>query len=415
MATSPNVPTSTTDQENNRARVAELAAAGVMVWSPERVYIGPEVNLEFISPGAELINAIVRGASTRIGARSRIGTSGIAVLSECQVGEGVELGAGSYDGATMLDGVKVRGFGELRQSCLLEEGVELGHNVGLKNTLLTSTIIAGSNINFCDVVITGGRSRSDHSEIGSGVVHLNFDPRRDKFGSLLGNADGVLLKSAPIFVGGQCGLVAPVWVGFGAVIAAGSVVREDVPEKALFLTNPRPYQPRRYDPYAYPKSIRTQVMKTARLIGALCAIGAWYRYIRAPFAEGGQKALYVAGENRLADMARVRSRELAATLDRLESALASHSDWSSEKAGDHSVLLRAKSAVIRYLSDVYFEVIKGPPEEFLRAYESLRKGATHIDTISAISDGATSAASKWLCQIETVVEGRVEMCLKKAV
>ena len=38
----------------------------------------------------------------------------------------------------------------------------------------------------------------------------------------------MLLRSAPIFVGGQCGLVAPVHIDFGAVIAAGSVVRGDV-------------------------------------------------------------------------------------------------------------------------------------------------------------------------------------------
>ena len=90
-------------------------------------------------------------------------------------------------------------------------------------------------INFCDALLTGGTSRSDHSEIGSGAVHFNFDPRGDKWGSLFGDVRGVLLKSAPIFLGGQCGLVAPLHVDFGAVTAAGSIVRRDVGPDCPFL------------------------------------------------------------------------------------------------------------------------------------------------------------------------------------
>jgi NDP-sugar pyrophosphorylase family protein len=52
-------------------------------------------------------------------------------------GTGVEAGAGSYTDCVMLDGVRVRGFEEIRNGTILEEEVEIGHNVGLKNSILT--------------------------------------------------------------------------------------------------------------------------------------------------------------------------------------------------------------------------------------------------------------------------------------
>src|SRR5204863_1943267 len=107
----------------------------------------------------------------------------------------------------------------------IEEEAEVAHNVGLKNTIFTVAVVAGSNINFCDAFVTGGTSRRDHSEIGSGAVHFNFSPQRDKFGSLFGHAIGVLLRSPGIFIGGNSGIVAPVSIGFGAVIPAGVIIR----------------------------------------------------------------------------------------------------------------------------------------------------------------------------------------------
>ena len=84
-----------------------LRSSGVNVSSPERVYIGPEVQLHLIEPEAVLVQGIIRGKNTIIGAGACIGTSGTTVLQDVQVGRDVELGAGSYRGATLLDGAKV--------------------------------------------------------------------------------------------------------------------------------------------------------------------------------------------------------------------------------------------------------------------------------------------------------------------
>ena len=102
------------DDGGNRLRLARLSDRGVDVWGAERVYVSEEVPLENIEPGAALYDATLQGASTRVGAGSKIGVSGHARLSDCQVGCDVELGAGSFDGATFLDGAKMRGWAEAR-------------------------------------------------------------------------------------------------------------------------------------------------------------------------------------------------------------------------------------------------------------------------------------------------------------
>ena len=216
------------DEDANRQRVAELQSRGVDVWGPERVYVDADVNLDNLEPGSSIQQATLRGPELRIGRGTRIGASGHALIENCQIGRKVELGAGSYQGATILDETRIRGFAEIRPGTLIEEQVEAAHSVAFKNTVLTATVVTGSLINYCDIFMSGGASRDDHSEVGSGVVHFNFDPRGDKWSSLVGDVRGALLRSRPIFVGGQCGLVGPLHVDFGAVLAAGSVVRRDV-------------------------------------------------------------------------------------------------------------------------------------------------------------------------------------------
>jgi UDP-N-acetylglucosamine/UDP-N-acetylgalactosamine diphosphorylase len=207
------------DEQGNRERVAALRRAGVVVWGAERVFIGPEVATDRIEPGAVLMNAVIRGPETAIGAQSKVGISGTSLLVNSQVGREVELGAGSYRNTTLFDRVKIRDFAEMRKGTVLEEEAEVGHNVGLKHTFFTVGVVAGSCINFCDVLVTGGSSRHDHSEIGSGAIHFNFDPHGDKFGSLIGDATGLLLRGRRIFIGGNGGVIAPVHIGFGAVSA----------------------------------------------------------------------------------------------------------------------------------------------------------------------------------------------------
>ena len=260
------------DETGNRERVAKLRDAGVDVWGPERVYVSADVKLETIQAGVAIHNATLAGEDLRIGRGTRIGASGHALVSNCQIGRDVELGAGSYEGATILDGARVRGYAELRPGTLLEEQTDTAHNVAFKNTVLTANVVTGSVINYCDVFMSGGTSRTNHSEVGSGVVHFNFDPRGDKWSSLIGGVTGVLLRSAPIFVGGQCGLVAPVQVDFGAVLAAGSVIRGDVGPERVHFESAENGVIEDFDAEIY-AGLKRKFLATAKIVGNLC--GRW--------------------------------------------------------------------------------------------------------------------------------------------
>jgi len=382
------------DQEN-RSRILRLAECGVRVWGAERVYIGEDVPLDRICPGAELMNAFITGETTFIGSRTQIGVSGLARIHQSQIGSSSVLGAGTYEHCVLLRGAKTRGFVELRQGTVLEEEAEIAHNVGLKNTVFTIGVVAGSCINYCDVIVTGGSSRSDHSEIGSGAIHLNFDPRGDKFGSLLGDATGCLLRSRRIFVGGKSGIVAPVHVDFGAVIAAGSMIRKDVGENQLFSGEPL-RQSGEYDLEKY-YDLSRKFCTTAKLIGNLHALRTWYRSVRLAFADSEEELLYAAAEREFDRHLQYRAQQLANVIDKLTRSLAkpcAAQDRAFHR--QHRKLLENRDKITSFLLE---EKAPQPPSSFIAEYEKHRRSQDHPASIRALSHESVELSRKWLREI----------------
>jgi bifunctional UDP-N-acetylglucosamine pyrophosphorylase / glucosamine-1-phosphate N-acetyltransferase len=390
------------DQEN-RSRISRLAERGVRVWGPERVYIGEDVPLDHICPSAELMNASITGETTFIGSRAQIGVSGLARIHQAQIGSSCVLGAGTYEHCVLLGGAKTRGFAELRQGTVLEEEAEIAHNVGLKNTVFTIGVVAGSCINYCDVLVTGGGSRSDHSEIGSGAIHFNFDPRGDKFGSLLGDATGYLLRSRRIFVGGNSGIVAPVHLNFGAVIAAGSIIRKDVAENQL-SSGETLQQGGEYDLDRY-YDLSRKFCTTAKLIGNLHALRMWYRSIRVDFADSEEKLLYAAAEREFHRHLQHRVRELSNVVDKLERSL-SRPCKAEDRAfhQQHRNLLANKEKIISFLLE---EKGAQPPSIVIAEYERHRRTQGHAASIRALSNEAVELSTKWLRDIANEPERKM--------
>jgi bifunctional UDP-N-acetylglucosamine pyrophosphorylase/glucosamine-1-phosphate N-acetyltransferase len=382
------------DEEGNRRRVAELRLRGVEVWGPERVYIDPEVPLDRVEPGAILIQARVHGQRCYISSGSVIGTSGTAVLENSQIGEGAELGAGSYCGATLLAGAKVRGFAEIRPGTLVEEEAEVAHNVGLKNTIFTVAVVAGSNINFCDAFVTGGTSRQDHSEIGSGAVHFNFSPQRDKFGSLFGDATGVLLRSTRIFIGGNSGIVAPVTIAFGAVIPAGMVVRSDVAARQVHSSSEVG------GGNAVDRGLRRKLLSTAKLVGNLHALALWYRDVRSSGTSESEGILFEAAAEQIHANIAHRVREVDGTLGRIPINLRNDEE-SNHWRKEQQYIITRRDDIQRKLTQVPSMQV---PKVFLDEYKSLRAGRTHIASLRALSDSAASLAMHWLTEVAVYTE-----------
>ena len=98
----------------------------------------------------------------------------------------------------------------------------MAHTVGLKQTIFFPFVVGELN-QFCDALMAG-RNRMEHSEIGSSFIHFNYTPHEDKAtASLIGDVPrGVMLDQPPIF-GRAGGIVGPVRMEYGTVLAAGHV------------------------------------------------------------------------------------------------------------------------------------------------------------------------------------------------
>lgn len=250
------------------------------------IFIGAEVNKKRISSDAVIHPGCrIRGEKTSIGPGCEIGREAPATLENCRLGRNVKLKGGSFSDAVFLNGSNMGSGAHVRGGTILEEEAGGAHTVGLKQTILLPFVTLGSLINFCDILMAGGTSRKNHSEVGSSFIHFNFTPNQDKAtASLVGDVPrGVLLKQNPIFLGGQGGIVGPARIAYGTVLAAGSICRHDVTqENRLIIQSPSksgeiPFKTGMYG------NVKQIFRNCLLYIGNIKALRAWYEIIRIRF------------------------------------------------------------------------------------------------------------------------------------
>ena len=258
--------------------VARLLAKGVRIPNPFSVDVGEEVDpgTHFGERGCFVTGTKISGAKTLISSGVKLGSEAPVTVADCRLGRGVELKGGFFKSSVFLDQANMGSGAQVREGCLLEEEANGSHTVGLKQTILFPFVTLGSLINFCDAFLAGGTSRKDHSEVGSSYIHFNYTPNQDKAtASLLGDVPrGVMLREPPIFLGGQGGLVGPARIGFGTVIAAGSVWRGDCPEGGKLLRGEgQPASAEAFHPGLY-GDIRRRVTNNVLYLANLVALRA---------------------------------------------------------------------------------------------------------------------------------------------
>jgi bifunctional UDP-N-acetylglucosamine pyrophosphorylase/glucosamine-1-phosphate N-acetyltransferase len=190
--------------------------AGVTLEDPESTTIDADVAL---SEDVVLESGVSLRKGTRVAKGVRIGQG--SVLEAVDVGEETHIRPycvleHSRVGARCLVGP----FGRLRPGSELDEGVHLGNFVELKKTRM------------------GKGSKANHlSYLGDAVVGADVNVGA---GTIICNYDGVAKHTTEVgdgvFIGSDSQLVAPLKVGAGAFIAAGTTVTEDVPPDALALS-----------------------------------------------------------------------------------------------------------------------------------------------------------------------------------
>ncbi len=192
---------------------------GVTIQLPETVLIDPDVTAgedTIIEPGVQLLG------KTKIGARCTIRTG--SVLSDAILGDDVTVEPHCVVAQSRLDDRVIIGpFARLRPENHLKAGSRIGNFVELKK----STI--GEGTKAMHLSYLGDAKIGTKSNIGAGTITCNYDGFQ-KHPTSIGNK---------VFIGSDSALVAPVRIGDGAYIAAGSTITENVPSDGLGIARGR--------------------------------------------------------------------------------------------------------------------------------------------------------------------------------
>ncbi|HUS08053.1 MAG TPA: bifunctional UDP-N-acetylglucosamine diphosphorylase/glucosamine-1-phosphate N-acetyltransferase GlmU [Bryobacteraceae bacterium] len=200
-------------------KVRELMLAGVTIRKPETVTIDLHVQVgmdSVIESGVQLLGDTVIGEDCRIGAG--------AIVQDSRLSARVVVAPYTLIGSsTIEEDASVGPFARLRANNHIGAGAHIGNFVELKKTRVGSRTKAGHLAYLGDSVIGEG------ANIGAGTITCNYDGVR-KHETIIG--DGV-------FVGSNATLVAPLQIGEGSYIAAGSVITSTIPPDALALGRSR--------------------------------------------------------------------------------------------------------------------------------------------------------------------------------
>jgi UDP-N-acetylglucosamine/UDP-N-acetylgalactosamine diphosphorylase len=388
-------------------RIHDLLKRGVVIPCPYSVEVDDSLNPEKIAPGVVIHTGCrIAGAKTSIGPGSEIGKEAPAVIENCQLGHKVELKGGYFSGATFLDGANMGSGAHVRPGTLLEEEAGGAHTVGLKQTIFLSYVTAGSLINFCDALMAGGTSRKNHSEIGSSYIHFNFTPHQDKATpSLIGDVPrGVFLNQAPIFLGGQGGLVGPARIAYGTVIPAGTICRQDILEEGkLFAAAEDVRTPRNFSPGIY-RGIHRIVRNNLIYIGNLWALRAWYQQVRSRSmsADTFRQACHAGALAQIEEGLKERIKRLKELADTMPLSL---KRAQAEMGTDFPPQIRSQQqALADKWPEMEARLNQGPPaavnarqrDAFLQEWEKIGSIADHCSALSALTESAQSSGAAWL-------------------
>ncbi|CAK7036832.1 MAG: Bifunctional protein GlmU [Desulfovibrio sp.] len=383
-------------------KIKRLTDKGVNFCNPLSIDIGDEVAIDRISGNGVTIypGCRIYGEKTVISAGAQIGREGPATIEDCQIGSRAELKGGYFSKSVFLEQANLGLGAHIREACILEEEASGAHCVGLKQTILFPFVTLGSLINFCDCLMTGGTSRKNHSEVGSSYIHFNFTPDADKTTpSLLGDVPrGVMLNQPPIFLGGQGGMVGPLRVGFGNVVAAGSILRKDVlTEGQLITTKPTPGRAIEFVPQAYPglaRIVRNNFFYLANLI----ALEQWYIHVRQSFFREQEFGdLMYQGVLEKLQMAKTeRCKRLEVMADKAATSPNAHAD----EPARHE--LAANAIRIPGLLNEALALQAGSRQKdmFLAELQKNRaQGAGYIETIRHLPNESVQNGTAWLTQV----------------
>ena len=199
-----------------QGEAARLMAHGVTLADPARLDVrgklvcGRDVEIDV---GCIFEGEVKLGNNVRVGAYS--------ILKNTSIAEGTDIAPYSHiDSSEVGANCHIGPYARLRPGTRLHDGVHIGNFVEIKN----SEIAANSKANHLSYI--GDSSVGSRVNIGAGTITCNYDGA-NKYRTVIED---------DVFIGSDTQLVAPVKVGRGATIGAGSTITRDAPEGELTLS-----------------------------------------------------------------------------------------------------------------------------------------------------------------------------------
>lgn len=200
-------------------KIQELMLSGVTVEKPETVTVDRPVRVgmdSVIEPFAQVLGHSVVGEECRIGACS--------IVRDSELADGVEVGPFTIIHSSRIEsGAHIGPYARLRMNTHVEAGARVGNFVELKKTRL------GAGAKSMHLAYLGDAVIGERANIGAGTITCNYDGVQ-KHQTRIGEE---------AFIGSNATLVAPLEVGAGSYVGAGSVVTDPVPPGALALGRAR--------------------------------------------------------------------------------------------------------------------------------------------------------------------------------
>ena len=206
-------------QDMCRRKIADKHfAAGVSIMDPNNTYIDPRVK---IGSGTVILPGTILRGRTVIGKNCTIGPN--AMIRDCTVGDETEVNASQLNESTVGAHTTVGPFAYVRPNSKIGDHVKVGDFVEIKNSVI------GNGTKISHLTYVGDSDCGERINFGCGTVTTNYDGFK-KFRCTIGD---------DAFIGCNTNLIAPVTVGNGSYIAAGSTITDEVPADSLALARSR--------------------------------------------------------------------------------------------------------------------------------------------------------------------------------
>ena len=192
----------------SRAKLYELSKQGVEIWDYNTTYVDPAAS---VGPGTALLPGTILRGQTSIGKNCTIGPN--SYLENARIGDGTKVNASQIYNSSVGYDTHVGPFAYVRPGSTVGNAVRVGDFVEIKNSAI------GDGTKISHLTYVGDSDVGKNINFGCGTVTVNYD-RSKKYRTVIeDNA----------FIGCNTNLIAPVRVGEGAYIAAGSTITDDIP------------------------------------------------------------------------------------------------------------------------------------------------------------------------------------------